>query len=172
MNAQNPEKKVGTVLFCDIRNFTSLFDDKDPFEAVEFANTVLAVLGEVVEENGGTVDRFTGDGFLAHFGFAREADNHVKLAAKTCVSIRGTLKEINASRYFKVESMVAVGIGIHTGEAAYCRLETNQLKQTTVLGDTVNVAARIEELTKHYTVDVLCSDEVYQVLKDDFKRCR
>lgn len=46
MNSKNPEKKDGTILFCDIRNFTSLFDDRDPFEAVEFANTVLAVLGE------------------------------------------------------------------------------------------------------------------------------
>lgn len=63
MNSKNPEKKDGTILFCDIRNFTSLFDDRDPFEAVEFANTVLAVLGEEVERLEGTVDRFTGDGF-------------------------------------------------------------------------------------------------------------
>lgn len=60
----NPEKKYGTILFCDIRNFTSLFDNRDPLDAVKFANTVLAELGAVVESHGGTVDRFTGDGFF------------------------------------------------------------------------------------------------------------
>lgn len=168
MNAQDPEKKSGTVIFCDIRNFTSLFDDKDPLEAVEFANSVLAVLGEVVEENGGTVDRFTGDGFLAHFGFAEETDKHAKMAAKTCVSIRDKLSDINASRYFKVESMVSVGIGVHTGEAAYCRIETNHFKQTTVLGDTVNLASRIEEITKYFMVDILFSEETRQLLNQKF----
>ena len=168
MNAQNPEKKEGTILFCDIRNFTSLFDEIDPFEAVEFANTVLAVLGEEVEAHSGTVDRFTGDGFLAHFGFAREIENHTKMAANTCVAIREKLNEINANRYFKVEKMVSAGIGVHTGVAAYCKLETNQLKQTTVLGDTVNIASRIEEMTKYFMVDVLFSEESYALIKDDF----
>jgi len=168
MNAQNPEKKEGTILFCDIRNFTSLFDEKDPFEAVEFANNVLAVLGEVVEDNGGVVDRFTGDGFLAHFGFAEDSENHAVLAGITCVSIRKKLNEINASRYFKVESMVSVGIGVHTGEAAYCKLETNQFTQTTVLGDAVNTAARIEGMTKYFMVDILFSNESYLLLKDEF----
>lgn len=169
MNAQNPEKGVGTVLFCDIRNFTSLFDDKDPFEAVEFANSVLAVLGEVVEEKNGTVDRFTGDGFLAHFGFASEDENHAEQACITAIAIRKKLNEINAQRYFKVEQVVSVGIGIHTGEAAYCKIETHQLTQTTVLGDTVNIAARIEELTKFFVVDVLISEDTYHILKDHFK---
>ncbi|WP_020404653.1 adenylate/guanylate cyclase domain-containing protein [Gracilimonas tropica] len=168
MNANNPEKKEGTVLFCDIRNFTSLFDEKDPFEAVEFANTVLAVLGEVVEESGGTVDRFTGDGFLAHFGFSETADHHAALAADACILIRKKLNEINANRYFKVESVVSVGIGINSGVAAYCKLETNQLKQTTVLGDMVNTAARIEEMTKYFMVDILFSESTFQQINDNY----
>ena len=168
MNAQNPEKKEGTILFCDIRNFTSLFDEKDPFEAVAFANNVLAVLGEVVEHNGGAVDRFTGDGFLAHFGFAGKDDEHAKTAARTCISIREKLNEINANRYFKVETMVSVGLGIHSGIAAYCKLETDQFIQTTVLGDAVNTAARIEEMTKYFMVDILFSDDSYLLVKDEF----
>ena len=169
MNAKNPVKKEGTVLFCDIRNFTHLFDNKDPFEAVDFANNVLAVLGEVVENNHGTVDRFTGDGFLAHFGFQNGKENHTELACKTAIAMRRKLNEINAKRYFKVEQVVAVGIGIHTGEAAYCKIETHQLEQITVLGDTVNIAARIEELTKFFVVDVLISEQAYNIVSEQFK---
>lgn len=68
----------------------------------------------------------------------------------------------------KVESMVNVGIGIHTGTAAYCKIKTNQLEQITVLGDTVNTAARIEGLTKYFMVDVLLSDETFQQVKELF----
>jgi adenylate cyclase len=140
MKAQNPEKKEGSIFFCDIRNFTYLFDEKDPFEAVEFANTVLAVLGEEVEANGGTVDRFTGDGFLAHFGFEKPIEYHAEQACKAAIAIREKLSEIN----------------------------TNQLEQVTVLGDTVNTAARIEEMTKYFMVDVLVSDATYSVVRDNF----
>lgn len=169
MNARSPEKKTGTILFCDIRNFTSLFDNRDPFEAVEFANTVLAVLGEVVEEHSGTVDRFTGDGFLAHYGFETSLPDHAEKACQTSIAIRKKLDEINTSRYLKVESVVSVGIGIHTGEAAYCKITTKQLEQVTVLGDTVNTAARIEGLTKYFVVDVLTSEATYHILKQQFK---
>ncbi|SMO93313.1 adenylate/guanylate cyclase domain-containing protein [Gracilimonas mengyeensis] len=169
MNAQNPVKKEGTVLFCDIRNFTFLFDQRDPFEAVEFANNVLAVLGEVVENHQGVVDRFTGDGFMAHFGFDKLLPDHPEKACKTAIAIRKKLNEINTKRYLNVETVLAAGLGLHTGEAAYCKIETNQLEQTTVLGDTVNTAARIEELTKHFVVDVLVSEASYQLLKENFK---
>lgn len=168
MNAQNPEKKEGSVFFCDVRNFTHLFDEKDPFEAVEFANTVLAVLGEEVEANDGTVDRFTGDGFLAHFGFEKSIEHHAEQACSTAIAIRKKITEINTKRYFQDETVVTAGIGIHTGTAAYCRIETNQLEQVTVLGDTVNTAARIEEMTKYFIVDVLVSDETYSVIEDKF----
>lgn len=121
-----------------------------------------------VERLEGTVDRFTGDGFLAHFGFEREVENHAELACKAVIAIRKKLNEINANRYMKVESMVNVGIGIHTGTAAYCKIKTNQLEQITVLGDTVNTAARIEGLTKYFMVDVLLSDETFQQVKELF----
>lgn len=169
MNDQIPQKKYGTILFCDIRNFTALFENRDPIDAVEFANTVLTVLGEVVEEHHGTVDRFTGDGFLAHFGFKKELDQHSEHACQTAIAIRQKLNEINTRRYLKVESVINAGIGIHTGEAAYCKIKTNQLEQTTVLGNTVNVTARIESLTKYFAVDVLTSAETYHLLKNQYK---
>ncbi len=162
-------KKDATILFCDIRNFTSLFDDKDPNEAVAFANSVLSVLGDTVEQHGGVVDRFTGDGFLAHFGILDESADHARSACLAAIALRATLNGINAQRYFKTESVVGIGIGIHSGPTAYARIRTSRLEQDTVLGDTVNTAARIEELTKHYLVDVLLSENAYLRVADSFK---
>lgn len=149
-----------SVLFCDIRNFTRMFEERDPVEAIQFANSVLSVLGDKVEEMGGYVDRFTGDGFLAHFGLVDVVQNHRMLACKTALSLLKVLRQINAERYFEVKSVVNFGIGIHAGEAAYGTIETRQFSQKTVLGDVVNTTARIESLTKHFAVDILTSRAV------------
>ncbi|NIV14895.1 MAG: adenylate/guanylate cyclase domain-containing protein, partial [Aliifodinibius sp.] len=164
----NAERKNGTVLFCDIRNFTHLFEAEDPLKAVTFANTVLAELGTVVERGGGAVDRFTGDGFLAHFGVIQDDDAHIESACKVAIEMRAALQEINAQRYVDVESVVTIGIGIHTGELAYGEIKTEQINQKTVLGDVVNTAARIEELTKYFSVDILLSELSYKSVREEY----
>lgn len=163
------EKKKGTVLFCDIRNFTHLFDEEEnPLKAVNFANTVLAELGSVVERGGGAVDRFTGDGFLAHFGVVQDDDTHTQSACKVAIEMRAALQKINAQRYLDVEKVLSIGIGIHCGEMAYGEIKTEQINQKTVLGDVVNTAARIESLTKHFSVDILLSGSSLEQVRDDF----
>lgn len=164
----NAERKNGTVLFCDIRNFTHLFEEEDPLEAVAFANSVLAELGTVVERGGGTVDRFTGDGFLAHFGVIQEDKSHIVSACRVAIEMRAALQEINAKRYMEVENVVSIGVGIHSGEMAYGEIKTEQINQQTVLGDVVNTAARIERLTKYFSVDILLSDSSYEHVADSF----
>lgn len=155
-----------SVLFCDIRNFTRLFEKKDPVEAIQFANSVLSVLGDKVEEMGGHVDRFTGDGFLAHFGLLEDLGNHRMVACNTALAMLATLREINAERYFKVKTVVNFGIGIHAGKAAYGKIKTRQFTQMTVLGDVVNTASRVEALTKHFAVDILVTEEVASHTED------
>ncbi|WP_148898856.1 adenylate/guanylate cyclase domain-containing protein [Fodinibius salinus] len=163
------EKWEATILFCDIRNFTKLFDEEDPLEAVQFANSVLAELGEEVEKKGGKVDRFTGDGFMAHFGIINGSTNHVEDACKTALKMRSTLQHINTARYLDVQQVVSAGIGIHTGTVAHGEISTKQIKQTTVLGDVVNTTARIERLTKYFSVDILLSYESYKRVEKDFQ---
>ncbi len=163
------DSKVGTILFSDIRNFTYLFEEEDPLKAVAFANSVLAELGTVVERGGGAVDRFTGDGFLAHFGIVQEDEAHTQNACKVAIEMRASLQEINAQRYLDVESVVSIGIGIHSGEVAYGEIETEQINQKTVLGDVVNTAARIEGLTKYFSVDILLSNSSFECVKNDFR---
>ncbi|MDX1639127.1 MAG: adenylate/guanylate cyclase domain-containing protein [Balneolaceae bacterium] len=143
-------KTEATVLFCDIRNFTNLLEARDSIDAVEFANSVLAVLGEEVENNEGVHGRFTGDGFLAHFGAFTELENHALAACNSAIAMRTCLQDINKRRYLQVESVINTGIAIHTGTIAVGEITSGRTTQQTVLGDVVNTSARLEELTKKH----------------------
>jgi len=157
-----------TVVFCDIRNFTALIEKQNPIEAVTFANDVLAELGNEIENNGGTVDRFTGDGFMAHFGVDDEVPDHPIAACKAVLDLRKRLVSINSERYMREELVVNAGMGVHTGEVAVGNITTGRSTQLTILGDTVNTASRIEELTKFFAVDALFSETTRMRLNDRF----
>ena len=158
-----------TVMFCDIRNFTMLFEKKDPIKAVSFANEVLAVMGKEVEKNDGVVDRFTGDGFLAHFGVESSGANHADMACRAVLDLRSVLSQINSNRYLKTENVLNIGIGIHSGEVAVGEITSGKITQKTILGDTVNTASRIETLTKFFSVDALISKATRDHLTEDLK---
>lgn len=161
-------KTDATVIFCDIRNFTPLLEQRDPIEGFNFANEVLAVLGNEIEKNDGTVDRFTGDGFMAHFGIDVEMKNHADIACNTIIDLRECLTDINNKRYLDDELIVSLGVGVHTGDVAVGNITTGKTTQTTILGDTVNTAARIEGLTKFFAVDALISESTRQSLSEKF----
>lgn len=158
-----------TVMFCDIRNFTVLFEKKDPIKAIAFANEVLAVMGRDVENNNGVVDRFTGDGFLAHFGLDQSSLNHAEMACRAVIDLRTRLSSINSERYLNEESVLNIGVGIHTGVVAVGDITTGSITQRTILGDTVNTASRIESLTKYFSVDALISESTKDRLNEDLK---
>lgn len=158
-----------TVMFCDIRNFTILFEDESPIKAVSFANEVLAVLGEEVENNSGVVDRFTGDGFLAHFGVDETDINHANLACRAALDMRKRLSRINSDRYLKQDKVLNIGMGLHTGEVAVGEITSGKITQRTILGDTVNTASRIETLTKFFSVDALLSESTKNLLSENLK---
>lgn len=158
-----------TVMFCDIRNFTVLFEEQNPKKAIDFANEVLAVLGNEVEHNGGTVDRFTGDGFLAHFGVTKPGMKHADAACKSIIDLRSRLVKINSERYLNEEMVVNIGMGVHTGEVAVGEITTGKITQNTILGDTVNTASRIESLTKYFAVDALISETTRERLSNELK---
>ena len=158
-----------TVMFCDIRNFTMLFEKEDPIKAISFANEVLAVLGNEVEKNNGVVDRFTGDGFLAHFGVSRSVSNHADMACRSVIDMRDCLTQINSKRYLKTENVLNIGMGIHSGEVAVGEITSGKITQKTILGDTVNTASRIESLTSFFTVDTLISESTKNQISEVWK---
>ena len=157
-----------SILFCDIRGFTSLFDNKDPLEALEFANSVLGELGAVVEACGGSIDKFTGDGFLAYFGGPHRDSNHADEACWCAVRMRSTLTRLNSLRHTSEQLVVSTGVGIHSGSVAIGLIAAMQKTEYTILGSTVNTAARIEGLTKFFSVDCLISSATAEKLKHPF----
>lgn len=163
-----PGRYEATILFCDIRGFTSMFDSREPEEALRFANTVLSRLASVVEDSHGTIDKFTGDGFLAYFGLADSARNHAHDACACAVKLRKALTEINLNRYSSDLPVVAVGMGINSGTVAAGFIKAARKSEFTVLGRTVNVASRIESLTKEFGVDCLISATTATLVGRDF----
>jgi adenylate cyclase len=158
-----------TVMFCDIRNFTMLFENENLNKAFPFANEVLAVLGREIEKNNGVVDRFTGDGFLAHFGIDQENINHADTACRVALDLTSILRRINVERYLKTDTVINIGIGIHSGIVAVGEITTGKVTQRTILGDTVNTASRIESLTKFFSVDILISESTKNHLSESLK---
>lgn len=163
-----PARYNATIMFLDIRGFSLLFDQHDPIEVLSFANSVLSELGMVVEACGGVVDKFTGDGFLAHFGVLEESKSHVEDACWCAVRLRTCVQQLNLKRYFDQQHVISVGIGIHTGTVAGGVITTSVKEEFTVLGDVVNLAARIESLTKEFTVDCIVSKAVFDTVNSHF----
>lgn len=158
-----------TVLFCDIRGFTNLFDSREPDDAFTFVNSVLGELGNLVASCGGTIDKFTGDGFLAHFGVETSLPAHAEEACWCAIRMREALMRINTSRFIDDQPVVSLGIGIHTGRLAAGRITTISKSEFTVLGATVNIASRIESLTKHFSVDCLISSQTAEKIGSKFR---
>ena len=157
-----------TVLFCDIRGFTKLFDQRDPLEALEFANSVLGELGAVVEACGGTIDKFAGDGFLAYFGTHNSTTKHADEACWCAIRMRNILVKINSFRYVTEQIIISTGIGIHSGQVAAGLISAFQKSEYTILGSSVNTAARVESLTKLFSVDCLISSSTVERLTHPF----
>lgn len=139
---EEPRKCEVTIMVTDLRGFTHYSEKLEPLAVLEFLSNVQGALSAIVEQHGGWVDKFMGDGMLAVFGAPKALDHHAEQALRAAQII---LKE--NSRW----SPLPIGIGLHTGVIVAGCLGSGGHLEFTVIGDTVNVAARLEALTK--TVD-------------------
>ena len=137
-----------TVLISDIRSFTTLAETLPPPEVLDFLNQVQGTLAGIVQDHGGTVDKFMGDGMLAVFDGELHASRAV--AAATAMA--------QASRTLEVR----IGIGVHSGRIVAGVLGTGSRLEMTVIGDTVNIASRLDSLTKEKSVTALLSEAVVE----------
>lgn len=151
-----------TILFADIRGFTTLSEGITPAETIDFLNEYYNVLIGVIQEFGGIVDKFMGDGILVLFGVPIESKDHADRAVAAAFKIQERLKEFNEDRAANNLFTVKVGVGIHTGEVIAGNVGNNEKLEYTVVGDTVNAASRIENLTKKFETDVLIGETVYE----------
>ncbi|AEE15877.1 adenylate/guanylate cyclase domain-containing protein [Treponema brennaborense] len=154
-----------TVLFLDIRSFTARSENMTPGETFRFINEFLAQFGPVVRENGGFIDKYLGDGFMALF--PTSADDALAAALK----MRRQLRLYNDAQTHSDTQAgggepVRIGIGIHTGQLMLGTIGENQRMDSTVISDTVNTASRMEQLTKKYETDILLSQNVVAELRE------
>ena len=156
-----------TVMFVDIRSFTARSAHLSPAKAVGMLNEFLREMVHAVEgENSGMINKFLGDGFMALFGIGRDSDNHADEALAAAQSIQRTLQQLNSERAARGEDAIQIGIGINTGPAIVGSIGSPERMEFTVIGNTVNVASRIEALNKTLNTSLLVSKTTRDALHE------
>ncbi len=155
-----------TILFCDLRDFTPICEALPAPAVVALLNTFLERMVDVVFAHGGTLDKYLGDGLMAYFGAPVAQADHALRAVLCAVAMRAALAALNAERAGDGASPLHMGVGIHTGPVVLGDIGAPRRRDYTVVGDAVNVAARLQELTKGEGVDVLVSEATRLQLGD------
>jgi adenylate cyclase len=152
------EKRDLTVLFSDIRGFTTLSETMDPEALVRFMNRYFTAMTARVFEEQGSLDKFIGDGLMAVYGAPVALAGHAAHACRAALAMSAALAELNRDWLAEGLPAVAIGIGIHSGPVVVGNMGSAERFNYTVAGDTVNVAARIEALNKDYGTEILASE--------------
>ncbi|MGE0434363.1 MAG: adenylate/guanylate cyclase domain-containing protein [Planctomycetota bacterium] len=157
---QQTELRTATVLFTDIRGFTSLSERLSPDEVVTFLNLFLGEMTAAVMEHGGMLDKYIGDSVMAVFGVPVAHPDHARRAILAGIDMCKRLERLNTALQSESLPALSIGVGIHTGELVVGAIGSPQRLEYTVIGDSVNVAARLESLTRNYPLSILVSDAV------------
>jgi class 3 adenylate cyclase len=163
------------VLFCDIRDYTSLSEGLHPGEVVEILNEWFGEAARVIRRHRGFVDKYIGDGLMALFGVPEARDDAAADAVRAALELREELWALNLRRRALGRGEIRAGIGIDTGEVVVGFIGSHHRRSYTVIGDTVNVASRIESATKDLRCDILISgatqsrQEPYRVAETLFR---
>jgi len=137
-----------TVLFCDLRDYTTFAEDRDPQEVVAFMNNYFALMEPVIRNHGGVVIQFIGDEIEAVFGAPKPVENHPDRALQAAIEMQAVLQSLNAERHHKGEEAVRHGIGIHSGVVLAGNVGSQERLSYALVGDTVNLASRVQVLNK------------------------
>ncbi len=160
-----------TILFSDIRSFTTFSEKLKPEEVVAMLNPYLAAMTEVIHKHGGTVDKYEGDAIVAFFGEPLQYPDHARRAVAAALEMRQALYELN--RKWNAEGLskdgFETGIGLNTGQVFVGLLGSEQRMNYTIIGDNANLAARLQDQTKEFGWPILISESTYQLVKDEFE---
>ena len=161
------ERQTVTILFTDLRGSTSLAERLTPEQTIAAVNAYLRVMARCVFDEGGILDKFTGDGLMATFGAMSDPTNGASAAARAALAMRRRVGELNVERAASGDEVVQFGIGIHTGDVVLGAIGLPERSQYDAIGDAVNTASRMESLTKEFNVDSILSGDTASRLRND-----
>ena len=159
-----------TVLFSDIVGFTTLTENADPEALVKQLNEYLSRMTAAVFENGGTLDKFIGDAVMAVWGNVRSRGpvEDARMAARAALTMRRELRALNERWFAQGIAPFAIGMGINQGDVLGGNIGSQEKADPTVIGDTVNLASRLEGLTRTYGVDIILGPTATEMVRDEF----
>lgn len=171
--SRNPEsysmdgrKAELTVLFSDIRGFTTISEGLGPDELTRLMNEYLSAMTEVVRRNRGTLDKYIGDAIMAFWGAPVSDAQHAKQAVVTAMQMQAALPAVNKAFAAKGWPHIRIGVGVNTGDMTVGDMGSTVRKAYTVMGDAVNLGSRLEGITKQYGVDILVGEGTRKAIKD------
>jgi adenylate cyclase len=160
------EKRELTVLFSDIRGFTTISEELPPESLVHLLNSYLTPMTDIVFQNGGTLDKYIGDAIMAFFGAPMEQPDHALRACRTACEMSARLADLR--RGWREEGLpeLAFGLGLNSGPMVVGNMGSHARFDYTVMGDAVNLGSRLEGLNKAYQTQLLLSEFTYRKVAD------
>lgn len=155
-----------TVFFSDIRGFTSLSETLTPQELVRHLNEYLSAMTDIILETGGTLDKYVGDEIMCFWGAPLEVRDHASRACRCALMQKARLEQLNTT--WPPERRLAIGIGINTGVMTVGNMGSKGRMNYTLMGDNVNLGARLEGTNKVYGTMIIVSEYTYATVKDEF----
>ena len=162
------EKREVTILFTDIRGFTTMSEKLAPEQVVAILNRYFTPMTALIRQNQGTLDKFIGDALMAFWNAPLDIPGHPRLAVETALAIHENLATLNDSMERDFGVRLNMGAGLHTGDAFVGNMGSEELLDYTIIGDNVNLTSRLESLTGTYGVPVLVSEATRDLCEEAF----
>ena len=163
------EKRNITIFFSDIRGFTTISEKLKPEELVHLLNEYLTEMTTIITDDEGLVDKYMGDAIMSFWGAPLEQPNHAEMACSSSLKMMKKLKELQNK--WKKEGIPSfdIGIGLNSGEAIVGNMGSSNRFDYTAMGDSVNLASRMEGLNKIYGTNIIITENTQKVVKDKFE---
>ncbi|MCJ7819249.1 MAG: adenylate/guanylate cyclase domain-containing protein, partial [Syntrophales bacterium] len=162
------ERREITVLFTDIRGFTTMSENLDPEALVKLLHDFLNPMSNIIINQAGTIDKYMGDAIMALFGAPLTQTDHPHLACRAALEMVASLAALNQTWAEQGRPPLKVGVGVNTGPVAVGNMGSDRLFDYTAIGDNVNLASRLEGLNKYYGTSILISDTTAEALENGF----
>jgi len=163
------EEKDISILFADIRGFSTLSENLSPTQVTHWLQDFLTPMTGIITGNDGTVDKFIGDAIMAFWNAPVDVPDHESQALRSGLAMHAALNELNLEFKDKYGFEVNIGVGIHTGMVRVGNMGSKDLFDYTILGDNVNLTSRLEGLTRFYDVPMVVSDAMTNYCPDDYR---